>query len=379
LGDTTDRNVFTLIPSLNDKNIIAIAAGGHHSLALDSDGKIYGMGFNRYGPLGLGNNEHRNVFTPIEIQYDEVFEEHISDVVISPVTTISLEAGESFTLNATVYPSYAANKAIIWSVSDSSIAEVDENGVVTAKAAGAATVTATSQADNTKFATATINVVAPYSVNIQSIYASGDDSFALGSGANSFALGSDGKVYATGRNNYGQLGLGSVSKVVTFTKVSFLSDENIVAIAAGRHHSIVLANGGKVYATGLNSRGQLGLGDYGIETNRDTFTEVSDLNGKNITALAAGSLHSLALGSDGKVYATGKNEYGQLGLGDKISRNTFTLVPSLNDKNITAIATRYVHSLALGSDGKVYATGNNLNGQLGLGTLIAIPLPKLAI
>ena len=60
-------------------------------------------------------------------------------------TSISLEAFETETLTASVYPSNAENKEIVWSTSDDKIASVDENGLVTAKTKGNATITAAAQ------------------------------------------------------------------------------------------------------------------------------------------------------------------------------------------------------------------------------------------
>jgi alpha-tubulin suppressor-like RCC1 family protein len=193
---------------------------------------------------------------------------------------------------------------------------------------------------------------------------SGKNIIALSAGIyHSLALSSNGKVYATGDNEYGQIGFGSDANKTSFTEVGSLSGKTITAIFAGGYHSLAIDNDGKVYATGLNEYGQLGLDD---KTDRNVFTEVTSLNGKTITALSAGDLHSLALANDGKVYATGENHIGQLGLGDTTERNTSTEVGSLS--NITAISAGYVHSLALANDGKVYATGDNEYGQLGLGS-----------
>jgi alpha-tubulin suppressor-like RCC1 family protein len=57
---------------------------------------------------------------------------------------------------------------------------------------------------------------------------------------------------------------------------------------------------------------------------RNVFTQVTSFG--SVTAIATGSHHSLALTNDGKVYATGDNLFGQLGLGDKIDRNVFIQV-----------------------------------------------------
>jgi alpha-tubulin suppressor-like RCC1 family protein len=196
----------------------------------------------------------------------------------------------------------------------------------------------------------------------------------------SIALTSNGKVYTAGWNYLGQLGLGdSVVYKYGFAEVPSLS--GVKAIAAGYYHSLALTNGGEIYATGSNTDGRLGVGD---DERRNSFTRASLPTGANITAIAAGGNHSLALdGSNGKVYAAGSNGNGQLGFnsgsGDK---KTFTEVPLPAGANIKAIAAGYAHSLALDNNGKVYATGFGNNGRLGLGSSIGdqygfaeVPLP----
>ena len=75
-------------------------------------------------------------------------------------TTCDLTPNESVQLIATVNPGYVANKNVTWTSSNTAVATVDANGLVTAVAAGSATITATSEADNTKTATCTVNVMA---------------------------------------------------------------------------------------------------------------------------------------------------------------------------------------------------------------------------
>jgi alpha-tubulin suppressor-like RCC1 family protein len=192
---------------------------------------------------------------------------------------------------------------------------------------------------------------------------SGVSAIAAGFG-HSLALTNSGEVYATGHNNKGQLGLGNNDNENNFTEVTLPTSANIIAIAAGDYHSLVLANDGKVYATGSNSDGRLGIGN---NDNKNSFTEVTLPVGTNVIDIAAGSDYSFILTSDGKVYATGSNSDGQIGLGNQPNKNSFTEVTLPVGANVIDIATGYGHSLVLTSDGKVYATGYNGMGQLGLG------------
>ena len=83
----------------------------------------------------------------------------VTGVSLSP-STLNLDVGTSSTLTATVEPDEASNKNVTWESSDSSVATVDANGEVTAKAAGTATITVTTE-DGEKTATCAVAVTAP--------------------------------------------------------------------------------------------------------------------------------------------------------------------------------------------------------------------------
>ena len=91
----------------------------------------------------------------------------------------------------------------------------------------------------------------------------------------------------------------------------------VTAIAGGDFHTVALKSDGTVWAWGYNDEGQLG---DGITTGRTTPVQVSSLSG--VTAIAAGYRHTVALKSDGTVWAWGYNEYGQLGDGTRTDRIT---------------------------------------------------------
>ena len=75
-------------------------------------------------------------------------------------TSLAMKIGETAILNATVKPDNASNKQVTWSSDKTSIATVDENGKVEAKAAGSATITVTTK-DGGKKATCSVSVTAP--------------------------------------------------------------------------------------------------------------------------------------------------------------------------------------------------------------------------
>jgi len=182
------------------------------------------------------------------------------------------------------------------------------------------------------------------------------------------ALRSDGTVWSWGDNGYGQLGRGTVDKGSPIpTQVGNLSD--IVAIAAEggasflkTGHTVALKSDGTVWTWGNNENGQLGLGT----TDKGSSVPVQVPGLSDVVAIAAGSLHTLALKSNGTVWAWGYNYYGQLGNGTKGSSSVPVQVTGLNA--VTSISAQYLQSVAVRSDGTVWTWGSNFFGYLGYDT-----------
>ncbi|WP_395833744.1 MopE-related protein [Archangium violaceum] len=132
-------------------------------------------------------------------------------------------------------------------------------------------------------------------------------------------------------------------------------------LSAGNYHSLALRTDGSVWAWGQNSDGQLGNGTLTLSKIPVRVTGLPA-----IKAIAAGRNHSLALGVDGSVWAWGQNSAGQLGDGTTTGR--LTPVSVTIPGGAVAIAGGLSHSLAIAADGSVYAWGSNTYGQLGDGT-----------
>jgi alpha-tubulin suppressor-like RCC1 family protein len=184
-------------------------------------------------------------------------------------------------------------------------------------------------------------------------------------------LDSEGRVWASGDNIYGQLGLGSNTNQNLFKPVTFkglTSGAKIVSIYAGELHSLALDSEGKLWAAGWNN-GLLGLGNKINQTSFQSVTIAGLSSSAKVTSLAAGGTHSLALTNNGTIYSAGVSSGGQLGLGDMLAHSTFrpvTIKFSTSGTKIVSISAGYAHSLVLDSEGGVWATGSNEIGQLGL-------------
>jgi alpha-tubulin suppressor-like RCC1 family protein len=163
-----------------------------------------------------------------------------------------------------------------------------------------------------------------------------------------------------GNNFHGQLGNGTTASRLLFGPVSGLGD-SVVQVAAGEFHSLALTSDGTVWAWGANGFGQLG---NGTTTDSSVPVQVAGLTG--VVAVSASDLHSLALRSNGTVWAWGNNDAGQLGNGT--TTDSWVPVQVKGLAGVTKIAAGSGYSLALRSDGTVWAWGSNHYGQLGNGT-----------
>lgn len=171
----------------------------------------------------------------------------------------------------------------------------------------------------------------------------------------SVALKTDGSLWAWGWNLGGQIGDGTT----TDRQLPKQIGSGYVAIAAGGVHTVALKADGSLWAWGSNSYGQIGDGGYGSGLSVPTPRQI----GTGYTAVAAGGFHTLALKTDGTLWAWGYNVLGQLGDGTTTDRHRPTQIGS----GFTAIAAGTGHSVALKADGSLWAWGNNTDGAVGNG------------
>ncbi|WP_339352130.1 InlB B-repeat-containing protein [Bifidobacterium coryneforme] len=141
--------------------------------------------------------------------------------------------------------------------------------------------------------------------------------------------------------------------------------QRFTALSAGADHSMGIARDGTVYTWGHNENGQLGRTPTGAEP-AGRPGPVPGPSGA--TGVSAGRTHSTAITGSG-AWAWGGNQYGQLGTSDGVAParmpnpkgapSGFAYTGAVAGTDIT---------LAVGSDGDVYAVGTNSAGQLGDGT-----------
>jgi alpha-tubulin suppressor-like RCC1 family protein len=191
------------------------------------------------------------------------------------------------------------------------------------------------------------------------IVSQADSIVALASGTyHGLALSSQGNLWTWGLNSEGQLGLGHKQPVFAPQRV-FLGD--IVSVSAGEGHSLALLRDGRVFAWGRNTEGQLGVGSFVSHSTPQLIPALSD-----VVQVSAGTFFSLALLEDGRVMAWGDNRSGQLSLDPAEVALSFTprRVAGLED-DVVQLQAGGRHVLAVTRQGRVYAWGANEMGQLG--------------
>lgn len=216
-------------------------------------------------------------------------------------------------------------------------------------------------------------------VNVGIAHAACTDTFAL-------FLTDQCTIYAFGNNQFGQLGDGWTTDYTTIYEVSGMP--RFTAIAAGwdpdsqTGFSLGLDFAGRVWSWGNNDYGQLGMGQHGPGSNELT-PQILPPFPSPVVALAAGRKHVLALTKDGRVFAWGDNSQGQVGRGanpdDPLLQYVATpyVIPGL--ENVICIAAAVSHSLALTGDGALYGWGSNASGQLNgqAGSEVWTPMPVI--
>lgn len=207
------------------------------------------------------------------------------------------------------------------------------------------------------------------------------DTIAAG-GSHTGAL-KEGQLYGWGRNNFGQTGLGRVTKLSensnSIVQVHpdtpvFMSSapNNLASLSFNQNHSLAIAQDGQVYSWGDDKFGQLGRGDLGHDNcSRLCRFDINAIAGiNNAVMISAGYNHNLALTEDGTVWAMGSNSQGQLGNGTITDSNIPVKVDfsaATDVGHIVQVAASSVSSYALDDKGQVWGWGSDDYGNLGKG------------
>ncbi len=188
----------------------------------------------------------------------------------------------------------------------------------------------------------------------------------------------DDKVYEFERDseNGSLITFGFNNSIIESKILMELCDKNVVDFAHGDQYCIAFTRYGQIYCWGKNESGQLGNGSQ-IDEIKPILNEY--LIDKQIVNICCGKEHTLALSSDGNIYAWGLNGDGQIGM---CNDHHYQLIPfrldSFNER-IKANSCGFLHSMALTESGNVYGWGDNQDGKLGCKKSERFKSPKLII
>ena len=325
VADGTLVNRSTPVAMVGFEGVATLAVGPTHGLAIQSSGALISWGHNKSGQLGDGGTTDRTTPGPVP----------------GPASVTRIAAGNAFSL------------------------ALESDGTVLAWGNNASGELGDGSAPNDQHTPVTVSGLG-----------AGTGVVAVAAGAShALALKSDGTVLAWGNNASGQLGTGDApNDHLLPTPISGLGfGSGVTAVAAGDTYSMALKSDGTVLAWGNNASGQ--LGDGSAPTDHATPVPVSGLGvGSGVVKIIGGGTHSFAITSDGRVFAWGNNASGQLGDGSA-PNDQHTPVALSGLPQILDVAAGRAHTVALASDGSVFAWGDNNLGQLGDGSTTRRPTP----
>ncbi len=317
-------------PLASPTGVSAISMGFDHALALRDDGVVFAWGFNSVGQLG--NNNLQLTFIPVAVANLDP----IRIAAVGGVDSPPLPSAFSIAANAANGLLWAWGNNRFGQLGIGTVTEqhlpVRLGGLsgVVGLAAGYGHVlarrgdgTVWAWGTNTSGQLGTGDTMARTRPQPLALV----DVVAVATGFTfSLALQADGTVLSWGEGNQGQLGSGNSNARMLPAPVVLPGPA--VAIAAGAAHALALLADGRVFAWGHNLWGQVGSGsqDSVILAPRP----VAGPLGVDVVAIGAGRLHSLALDASGRVWAWGFNGAGQLGDGTQLDRLTPVQVQGVN-------------------------------------------------
>ena len=372
LSNGTTTNSLKLKPMLNsddtevtDAMLIKVGEMSDPDIntgIIKKDGTIWVSGNNTYGQIGNGTTLSKKYFTQVGI----------NDVELNAKNEY-IKIGEKFdidVISAANFNVFVKEKPVQsdwkWTSSNEDVATIDENGVVIGKTLGYTTITGYNSKNGLK-AKAIVN-----------IYRNQEGAITVpivGQGyGNTITLKEDGTVWATGKNDYGQLGVGDTTNRNTSVQVKIDENtylENVIKIDVTDDSTIALTKTGEVYAWGKNENGELGVGD---KTYRSYATRVKEIDGngylENIIDIASGEANGYAIDKNGNVYGWGYGGYNQI---DDTATSKVYPTKMSDCTDAISVSAGDCFMMFMQSNANVVARGYNNYGQSGDGNTTSAP------
>ena len=307
LGQGTSGRRYSPVLSINNKSWKQIASGGTHVLALEENGTLWSWGINFAGQLGINSGASDNQQSPVQIGS-------------SSWAFISAGLSNSAAIRSD-------GRLFVWGYNPYG-----------------------TQGDNTSFSYRS----SPVQVGTSSWIAVSISNHAL-------AIRSDGALFVWGYNNHGQLGLGDI--VHRSSPVS-LGSNSWIAVSVGNIHSLAVRSDGALFSWGGNFSGQLGPND---QINRSSPVQIGS---SSWTLISSSNDNSHAIRIDGTLWAWGNNLFsGSLGNGSTSDSKSSPIqigAASLRWKSVFGFTAGQTIA-AITTSNRLYAWGRNQFGEIGNG------------
>lgn len=319
-----------------------VACGANFTLAIKTDGTLWGAGMEIYGEMGFGNDGSPDYYSFQQIDYGEpsmICEDVACGYYHSVILLMFDDGGEPKELYVCGNNSYGQLGTEVFGDHENTFTPVNV------------------QAE-----------IPPFEIT----------KIACGH-FHTAVIDSNGSLYTCGLNTYGALGNNSQNNQNVFIE-EYTEKGNWIDVSCGADHTLAISDysedhsSGTFWATGSNVYGQLGQGSTG---NSLIFISPNDKLG-NYEKVHCGAVSSMVLTKYGDIYAAGDSSLGQVGLEDDGNLMDLTLVfdPLNTSLDYYLLACGFWHSLALRNslpnpqyDGLVHTTGLNISGELAQGDL----------
>jgi len=293
----------------------SIAVGGGHSMAIKSDGSLWGWGSDNYGQMGtdgeydkIGKYGDKHQTTPVKIM-DGV---------------VSISAGDQYNMAI-------KSDGSLWGWGDNEYGQVGNNGEFNR-----------TDKNEGKYQTIPVKVM------------DGVVSVSAGDG-HTMAIKRDGSLWGWGDNSANQLGNNAEankynSKGARYQTIPVKIMDGVVSVSAGLKLTMAIKNDGSLWGWGDNSSGQL---------RNDTAIPVKIMDG--VVSVSNKADHTMIIKNDGSLWGWGKNNYGQLGDETRVDRTAPTKVMD----GVVSVSVGGGNTMAIKIDGSLWGWGDDNMGQVG--------------
>ena len=314
----TRLNIPTRLPSTLGERAVSVSAGEYNSLALTADGNVWSWGVGFYGKLGHGDQQDQ--WQPKTI---EAFAgQRVVAVSAGVRHSLALTADSSVwswgdgghgclghgdgggQLLPKKVDALEGRRVVAVSAGDNHNLAVAADGSVWSWGVG---VCGKLGHGDQQFQLLPKKIEAFVGRHV----------IAVSAGLNhSLAITAAGAVWSWGHGALGQLGHGDTQDPLLPKKVEAFTGQRVVAVSAGMYHSLALTADGSVWSWGWEASGRLGHGDM---QSQPLPKKVETLAGRRVVAVSAGRCHSIAITADSAVFTWGQGKDGCLGHGEDLS------------------------------------------------------------